>query len=68
MISPQNKTSKKSGMNLHIGPLAGKPAVSHALVRRNREIGPARGHAGGIMVTPSHSPPHDGSLLPSDSP
>ncbi len=36
------------------------PAVSHAILRLNREGG--RGQADGIVVTPSHNPPRDGGF------
>ena len=36
------------------------PAVSHAILRLNREGG--QGQADGIVVTPSHNPPRDGGF------
>jgi phosphoglucomutase len=36
------------------------PAVSHAIVEHNRQRD--RGHADGIVVTPSHNPPRDGGF------
>ncbi len=36
------------------------PAVSHAILRINQAGG--RGHADGIVVTPSHNPPRDGGF------
>ncbi|GAB3597599.1 phosphoglucomutase (alpha-D-glucose-1,6-bisphosphate-dependent) [Angustibacter peucedani] len=41
------------------------PAVSHAILRLNREKGTAGGGAGafdGIVITPSHNPPRDGGF------
>ncbi len=43
------------------------PAVSHAILRANRELGSADGgdsprRADGIVVTPSHNPPVDGGF------
>ena len=34
------------------------PAISHAILRHNREAGAAR--ADGVVITPSHNPPEDG--------
>ena len=36
------------------------PAVSHAILRHNAEA--AIGRADGVVVTPSHNPPHDGGF------
>jgi phosphoglucomutase len=36
------------------------PAVSHAILTYNR--GRKTGHADGIVITPSHNPPHDGGF------
>ncbi|MDQ1288158.1 MAG: phosphoglucomutase [Actinomycetota bacterium] len=39
------------------------PAVSHAILRHNRDRADAApGRADGIVVTPSHNPPHDGGF------
>jgi phosphoglucomutase len=40
------------------------PAVSHAILRANRDrgTGPRTGLADGIVVTPSHNPPRDGGF------
>ncbi|MBV7411353.1 phosphoglucomutase (alpha-D-glucose-1,6-bisphosphate-dependent) [Dermabacteraceae bacterium TAE3-ERU27] len=39
------------------------PAVSHAILRFNRDLpGDAAGRADGIVVTPSHNPPRDGGF------
>ena len=41
------------------------PALSHAILTHNRAAGDggrARGHADGIVVTPSHNPPKDGGF------
>ncbi|MCV2491843.1 phosphoglucomutase (alpha-D-glucose-1,6-bisphosphate-dependent) [Geodermatophilus sp. YIM 151500] len=40
------------------------PAVSHAILRANRDrgTGPGAGLADGIVVTPSHNPPRDGGF------
>jgi phosphoglucomutase len=36
------------------------PAISHAILMHNR--GRTSGHADGILITPSHNPPHDGGF------
>ncbi|MFC3848953.1 phosphoglucomutase (alpha-D-glucose-1,6-bisphosphate-dependent) [Corynebacterium hansenii] len=39
------------------------PAVSHAILRHNRDLGASdRRRADGIVVTPSHNPPRDGGF------
>jgi phosphoglucomutase len=39
------------------------PALSHAILRHNRDLGPDdAGRADGIVVTPSHNPPADGGF------
>jgi len=37
------------------------PALSHAIIRFNRDA-PANAHADGIVITPSHNPPRDGGF------
>lgn len=37
------------------------PAMSHAIIRFNRDA-PAAGQADGIVITPSHNPPRDGGF------
>ena len=39
------------------------PAISHAILLHNRDLGPGDGaRADGIVVTPSHNPPRDGGF------
>lgn len=38
------------------------PAISHAILNYNR--GRRGGDAGGIVITPSHNPPHGGPAIP----
>jgi len=38
------------------------PAVSHAIIRHNRNVADRSRQADGIVVTPSHNPPRDGGF------
>ena len=38
------------------------PALSHAILKYNREAAPGTPQADGIVVTPSHNPPGDGGF------
>jgi len=38
------------------------PVVSHAILTYNQKIRGTRGHADGVVITPSHNPPEDGGF------
>jgi len=44
------------------GSVTPTPALSRAIIRHNRALGPSDAQSDGIVVTPSHNPPRDGGF------